>query len=218
MVANCLTTLFPVLTSVTTSTIASNTTTIKIIEVPAIQSKSSSRNFRAAQPVHFYRRSQASWSFDASSASQVFSKVSDLSLGVHHTVPMIYKIHFQGSCLLNVINGRGFIRILIDNNVLNLNRLMPNTDRRATLASQMGLNLGQVDAQGGSFFHSGSATWVCASCAKTDVVLLSPGTHIIDVGLRTDNPTARIHGGELVVEMTEYDPSVHFGFQYATVL
>ncbi|CAF1153102.1 unnamed protein product [Rotaria magnacalcarata] len=197
---------------------ASNTTTIKIIEVPTIQSKSSFGNSRAASTIHFYRRSQESWQFDASSASQVFSKVSDLSLGVHHTVPMIYKIHFQGSCLHSVVAGRGLIRILVDNNVLNLNRLMPNTDRRATLASQMGLTLEQLDAQGGSFFYSGLTTWVCASCAKTDVVLLSPGTHIIDVGLRTDNPIARIHGGELVVEMTEYDPRVHFGFQYLTVL
>ncbi|CAF2030074.1 unnamed protein product [Rotaria magnacalcarata] len=196
---------------------ASNTTTIKIIEVPTIQSKVVG-NSRAASTIHFYRRSQGSWYFDASSASQVFSKVPDLSLGVHHTVAMIYKIHFQGSCLHTAVTSHGFIRILVDNNVLNLNRLMPNTDRRATLASQIGLNLEVLDLQGGSMFYSGFTTLVCVSCAKTDVVLLSPGTHIIDVGLRTDNPIARIHGGELVVEMTEYDPSVHFGFQYATVL
>lgn len=66
--------------------------------------------------------------------------------------------------------------------------------------------------------YSGTAAGFTVPNFKSELLLMPPGTHLIEVGARTDKPVVHLHSGELLLEMTEYDPELHIGLSYPKIL
>jgi len=154
----------------------------------------------------FYTVYQTMYRYELNTVSTSFVKIPGLSFVFSHTVPLLYKIRFQGGCANLMADKASFLRIMIDNKILVSNKLLPNTDRRLDFAPYLGTSLREIDARGGVFLFTplASATsWEQFSCAKTENVYLPAGMHSIDVVVRTDGVFYG-YTGELTVELVEY--------------
>ncbi|CAF3265478.1 unnamed protein product [Rotaria sp. Silwood2] len=188
-----------------------------IIEIPIIQQRSQSIYTNPLKPQYFYTRYQDVDQLFIVASTATFTQIPGLSLAVHHAVPMIYKIQAQTSPQLQKPWAHCMIHILINEKVLISNKLQPNNDKRLIGIKVWNTNINFLDIEGGSLFCSGDASAPVVPFFKSELIIMPPGTYVIEVGARTDAPPLWIHGGELRVEMTEYDPNLHVGLTYPTV-
>ncbi|CAF3837987.1 unnamed protein product [Rotaria sp. Silwood1] len=188
------------------------------MKIPILQEKSDSIINKPLRPRYFYKRYQDPDMFEIGSSTATFVKIPGLSVAVHHTVPMIYKIRVQISSQLEKTAAHSLIRFLINDQVLISDQLLPNNDNRLKSGTVWDTNIIALDFRGGSLFYSGGgATWLVVPYFKSELVLMPAGTHLIEVGARTEDPLLRIWGGELLVEVTEYDPDLYVGLAYPNV-
>ena len=160
----------------------------------------------------FYTRYSEAILFEAASVSASYLKVSGLSLALHHDQSMLYRIEFQGSCQSGT-EAYNFVHILIDGRVLIENELLPNNDRRQLVAPHLGTSIDEVDRRSAGV-HMGRSVPFVASCPRSRKVLLPNGTHSIDVGIRVTSSSMNLIGGQLEIELSTYDPTVHVGLSY----
>ncbi|CAF2118316.1 unnamed protein product [Rotaria magnacalcarata] len=199
------------------TTIQSNSTSgySDVIKVPSSQKSSLDGQCNCLPARYIYRRYQDPIAIELSQRVATFIKIPGLMVAVHHTKPMVYQIRYQGTCWIARALAYSILTILIDNQVLIANQLLPNSDRRYALASQIGGK--SADLRGGSYWYSGSAAGTCFSWYKTELVLIPTGTHVIEVGVRAENTILHLWGGELTVDMTEYDSTQYSNLAYPTV-
>ena len=86
---------------------------------------------------------------------------------------MLYRLQFQGSCVLSTRDNNGFVRFLIDGRVLISNYLVNNNDQRHLLAPELGSSVIEIDHRGGGMIYSGGGgADVGMACSKSDIVYL----------------------------------------------
>ncbi|CAF4236762.1 unnamed protein product, partial [Rotaria magnacalcarata] len=91
-----------------------------------------------------------------------------------------------------------FLGFMIDNRILNSNRLLPNNNkRRQSVAADLGESIDAVDSRAGGPLINGPTGGYAFSCAKFDTVYLPRGTHVIEVAMRSTKPGTALIGGEL---------------------
>lgn len=200
------------------STTASSNSTyngLEIIRIPSNQKRSSNGQCNCLPSRFLYRRYQDPIKFEVTQVIDSFIKIPGLMMAVHHSDPMIFQIRYQGASY--IANGYAFsiTTILIDNRVLTANQLFPNNNRRHELASKIGGN--EADYRGGKYWHSGGTSGLSLSSSRTELVLLPAGVHVIEVGVRAINTQLHLWGGELIVEVTEYDSRQYSSFTFPTV-
>ena len=71
-----------------------------------------------------------------------------------------------------------------------------------------------LDFRGGSVFYSDSSHMLTVPYFKSELILMPPGTHLIEVGARTEEPILQLWCGEVILKITEYDPNLHIGLEY----
>ena len=96
--------------------------------------------------------------------------------------------------------GDSWARIMIDDQILVSNRLLPNTKDRQAAEPTLGSSNREVDWRGGAFIYG--TGFVTFPCVKLETVYIPGGTHSVDVGVRTAGSLG-VHGGELFVEVVE---------------
>lgn len=192
---------------------ASNSNT-SVITIPAMRSRISSSGI-SNQINHVFTRYQEAILFEAASVSASFIKIPGLSLAVHHDQSMFYRISFQGGCQSGTL-AYNFVHFLIDGRVLIENELLPNNDRRQTVAQHLGNNINEIDRRSGGVYMGYNVPLV-ASCPRFQTVVLPRGTHTIDVGIRINTPTMNLIGGQLNVELSTYDSNEQLGLSYPVI-
>ncbi|CAF3601789.1 unnamed protein product [Rotaria socialis] len=199
------------------TTIQSNSTSgySDVIKIPSSQTSSLDRQCNCVPARYIYRRYQDPIKFELSQQADTFIKIPGLMVAAHHTKPMVYQIRYQGTCWIARNLAQSILTILIDNQVLIANQLLPNSNRRYALASQIGGK--SADLRGGSYWYSGTAAGASFSWYKTELVLMPAGTHVIEVGVRAENTILHLWGGELTIDMTEYDSAQYSTLTYPTV-
>ncbi|CAF1166970.1 unnamed protein product [Adineta steineri] len=149
---------------------------------------------------------------------KIFTKIPGLMFVIHHTEPLVYQLQFQGSCQLFTPNINGFIRFLIDGRVLVRNYLLPNTDNRHLLVPELGSGVDNLDHIGGGMLYSAQSVGIAMSCPKSDLIYMPAGTHVVEVAARTNiNGPMVVWGGELSVQLTQYDPAVSLALSHPIV-
>ncbi|CAF2034659.1 unnamed protein product [Rotaria magnacalcarata] len=105
---------------------------------------------------------------------------------------------------------------MIDDRLLYVNKLVLNTADRYKYDNQCE-NLGCFEHIGGYYWHTTSAA--VTTVVFNDIIYLSPGLHVFDVGVRGGpdyNPSAggyplEISGWVLTMEVIQYDPKTNIG-------
>jgi hypothetical protein len=137
---------------------------------------------------------------------------------IHHKHPTVYQLHFQGSCLLSSAYIHGFVRFLIDGRVLVSNYLLPNNDQRHLRAPELGADLNQFDYRAGGMSFSSGSPHIAMSCPKSDLIYMPAGTHVVEVGARTyGNGGITVYGGELSVQLTQYDSKMNLELSHPVI-
>ncbi|CAF2028751.1 unnamed protein product [Rotaria magnacalcarata] len=165
------------------------------------------RNDGLKSPKFYFKYQPEDWSLNI--VSYVFSKVPGLSFAFHHTKPLVYSVRFQGTCATISPNRRSFVKIMIDDQILSGNQLMPNTARRASFSPEgydEATKLVRTDQIGGLYLWS--QVYAHIPCIKLETFLLPPGVHTIDVVARTEQILS-IYGGELHIRLAEFDSSIN---------
>ncbi|CAF1562466.1 unnamed protein product [Rotaria magnacalcarata] len=105
---------------------------------------------------------------------------------------------------------------MIDDRLLYVNKLVLNTADRYKYDNQCE-NLGCFEHIGGYYWHTTSAA--VTTVVFNDIIYLSLGLHVFDVGVRGGpdyNPSAggyplEISGWVLTIEVIQYDPKTNIG-------
>jgi hypothetical protein len=165
-----------------------------------------------------YIRRQDIISYTIPVPSDIFTKIPGLMLAVHHAHPIVYRLEFQGSCQLNAAAINGFVRFLIDGRVLVSNYLLPNNARRHWLAPELGTSLDEFDHHAGGMIMSAGSPGIAMSCPKSDLIYMPAGTHVVEVAARTRyNGGIIVWGGELSVQLTQYDAAVNLELSHPII-
>lgn len=138
--------------------------------------------------------------FLVNTATTVFFKIPGLSIILHHPKSRLYKIRVHGQIHTPSVRGGTFVCVMIDNQILILNKLYSNTVEHRNVQSLSGSNiLGEFDWRGGVFVWIGASASML-SFSKSEFVYLLAGVHAIEVGVRTGN-SMQIEGFDLSVEV-----------------
>ena len=166
-----------------------------------------------------YLRYQETFDYTIGVSSYVFSKIPGLTFAINHDRPMLYRLQFQGSCVLSTRDNNGFVRFLIDGRVLISNYLVNNNDQRHLLAPELGSSVIEIDHRGGGMIYSGGGgADVGMACSKSDIVYMPQGTHIVEVAARMrDLGALHVLGGQLSIELTQYDSDVNLGLSHPVI-
>ncbi|CAF1360908.1 unnamed protein product [Rotaria magnacalcarata] len=164
-------------------------------------------------PIHqFYFKTQPHYSaLDISSTGDLFVKIPELSIAFHHQRPLLCRIDYRGSLYTPVAGHHTFHRIMIDNKILHSNKLIPNSPERGNAISPSTSNLYLVDAFAGSVFWA--AVSLDLGVSNSEVVYLKPGTHTIDVAVRTAR-RAIFQSGELRIELIELQSKTNINLPF----
>ncbi|CAF1549078.1 unnamed protein product [Adineta ricciae] len=163
----------------------------------------------------YYVKQQLPRSFELQGPSETFVKLPGLTLPFYHTQPLLYKIKFEGKCYSPHSKGIWlYLRLMIDDYLLYINRLLPNTANRYQYIGEYQENHNN-DHLGGFFWFSNSPSVI--ACSFSDMIYLNPGLHVFDVGTRGGYlvgtfPTY-VQAGVLTVEMIEYDQYADIGIK-----
>ncbi|UJR06616.1 hypothetical protein I4U23_010900 [Adineta vaga] len=162
----------------------------------------------------YYVKQQLPRVFTLHGPSETFVKLPGLTIPFYHTQPLLYKIKFEGKCFSPHSKAIWlYLRLMIDDYLLYINRVLPNTADRYKYIGEYPDNDGN-DYLGGLYWHSNSVSVI--TCSFSDIIYLNPGLHVVDVSVRGglgDSgafPTY-VHGGVLTVEMIEYDQYADIG-------
>ncbi|CAF2374327.1 unnamed protein product [Rotaria sp. Silwood2] len=144
--------------------------------------------------------------------TEAFVKVPGLTIPFHHTVPLLYKIQFEGSCY----SGQSawlYLRFMIDDYLLYVDKFVPNTNDRYQLFPEDTENNG-IDYIGGFYWYTNAVA--VTTCAFSSIVNLNPGVHVIDVGARGgyrnhSNFPVKVIGGILRVELINFKSQTNIG-------
>ena len=180
-----------------------------------IQSKSSQANVRRLESYHSKQQQPRSYALQG--FSETFVKLPGTTLTFHHKEPMLYKVRFEGKCY--TAHGGPiwlYLHLMVDDYLLYVDTFLPNTVDRYKYNAGYWNNDGS-DYIGGFYWHANSPT--VTTCVFSDVVYLTPGLHVLDVGVRGGYsaqaglfPTY-VHGGVLTVELIQYDRSADIGMR-----
>ncbi|CAF1464736.1 unnamed protein product [Rotaria magnacalcarata] len=163
----------------------------------------------------FHTRYQEPEQFTLNSDDTIFVKVPGLMFVVSHEQPTVYELRFRGSCRMWNSWYQLFLGFMIDNRILNSNRLLPNNNkRRQSVAADLGESIDAIDSRAGGPLINGPTGGYAFSCAKFDTVYLPRGTHVIEVAMRSTKPGTAVIGGELHVKLTQYDPNADINLSF----
>ncbi|CAF2209539.1 unnamed protein product [Rotaria magnacalcarata] len=163
---------------------------------------------------YFYVRYQ-SLPFVQRTVSNSFVKIPGLELAVYHAQPALYRIMFQGNC--QGLPGYKYVQILIDGRVLIANYLLPNTDKRQAVASELGSSTHEIDSRDGGTHLVSTEGSMISSCPRFRSVYLPSGVHIVEVGVRISNSDLAMYDGQLQVELISYDTNVRLGLEHPKI-
>jgi hypothetical protein len=165
-----------------------------------------------------YFRQQDTIFYTIPQPSNVFTKIPGLMFAISNAHPTVYRLQFQGSCQLTAAQINGFVRFLIDGRILVSNYLLPNNDRRHLVAPELGTDLHAFDHRGGGMIMSAGSPFIAMSCPKSDLVYMPAGTHVVEVAARTThNGGIIVWGGELSVQLTQYDSTVNLELPHPVI-
>ncbi|CAF4126325.1 unnamed protein product [Rotaria magnacalcarata] len=163
----------------------------------------------------FHTQYQEPEQFTLNSDDTIFVKVPGLMFAVSHEQPTVYELHFRGSYRMWNFWYQLFLGFIIDNRILNSNRLLPNNDKhRQSVAADLGESIDAIDSRAGGPLINGPTGGYAFSCAKFDTAYLSRGTHIIEVAMRATKPETTMIGGESHAKLTQYDPDANINLSF----
>ncbi|CAF4966915.1 unnamed protein product [Rotaria sp. Silwood1] len=169
------------------------------------------------QSQNYYTKMQQPRSYTIHGASSTFVKVPGLTIPFYHTEPLLYKIRLEGKAYSP--HSRGvwmFARLMIDDYLLYVNKLVPNTADRYKYDNQCG-DLDCFEYRGGFYWYATSPTWT--TVVFNDIIYLTPGLHVFDVGVRGGpdyNPSIGMypiytHTWVLTMEVIQFDRQANIG-------
>ena len=180
-----------------------------------IQSKSSQANVRRSESYHSKQQQPRVYTLQGS--SETFVKLPGTTLAFHHTEPLLYKVRFEGKCYSqHAQNIWLYLHLMVDDYLLYVDKFLPNTDDRYKHIAGYSTN-DLVDYIGGFHWHASSST--LNTCVFSDIVYLTAGLHVMDVGVRGGLNAQRgafptyVQNGVLTVELIQYDRSADIGMQ-----
>ncbi|CAF1967222.1 unnamed protein product [Rotaria magnacalcarata] len=146
--------------------------------------------------------------------SEEFVKLPGLTMTFQHTMPVLYKIRFEGTCFSTHSSQIWlYLRLMINDYLFYVDKFVPNAaDRYRYFRGDTG-NDG-IDYVGGLYFYSTSPT--VTTCGFSNIVSLNPGFHIIDIGARSGYLMygafpVQVIGGILSVEAIQFDTDANIG-------
>ena len=154
---------------------------------------------------------QSNAGYAINQASDTFDKVPGLTMSFYHAEPLLFKVQFEGKCYSPMTQITLFLRLMINDYVLHLDKFAPNTADRYKYLSDSG-DLTYID-------HIGGYTWYAFSrgtttCAFSDIVYLDRGLHVFDLGARGRDDSAfpiNILYGVFRIESIQYDSCANIG-------
>ena len=165
-----------------------------------------------------YIRRQNMISHTIAAPSDIFTTIPGLMFAIHHAHPIVYRLEFQGTCKLSATGSNGFVRFLIDGRVLVSNYLLPNTAQRHSVAPELGKDLNEFDYRAGGMIYNSESLGIAMSCPKSDLIYMPAGTHVVEVAARArGNGGINVYGGELSVQLTQYDSAVNLELSHPIV-
>ncbi|CAF0838722.1 unnamed protein product [Adineta steineri] len=186
-----------------------------VLPMNTIQIPSNRMNNNFIRSERYYIKQQVPRVFPIQGPSQTFVKVSGLTMPFHHTEPLLYKIKYEGRCLSSYFNSTWLhLRFMIDDNLLYLDKFLPNTANRYQYNTGYSEN-DSLDYIGGLYWFVNTPT--VTQCSFSDIIYLNPGLHVVDVGVRGGHargafPTYVV-GGALTIELAEYDLHADVGMK-----
>ncbi|CAF1489247.1 unnamed protein product [Rotaria magnacalcarata] len=188
-----------------------------VVEVKNVELKQRSYSHNLILDHSIHQRYQDPLNYYIGVPSEVFTKIPGLTFTVHHTKPMLYRLSFQALCTVSARGSNGFLRFLIDGRVLISNYLLPNNDKRQTSAPELGDSVLNIDHRGGGVLYTGDSPGAGLACLKWDDVYMREGTHIVEVSGRTGFGVLRVIGGQLSVDLIQYDSTANIQLPFPII-
>ncbi|CAM4850209.1 unnamed protein product [Rotaria magnacalcarata] len=188
-----------------------------VVEVRNIELKQRSYSYNLILDHSIHQRYQDSFDYFIGVPSEVFTKIPGLTFIVHHTKPMLYRLSFQALCTVSTRDSNGYLRFLIDDRVLISNYLLPNNDQRQKSAPELGDSVLQIDHRGGGVLYSGGSPGTGLACLKWDDVYMREGTHLVEVAGRAGSGVLRVIGGQLSVDLIQYDSTANIQLPFPII-
>ncbi|CAF0862638.1 unnamed protein product [Adineta steineri] len=163
----------------------------------------------------YYVKQQLPNTFAIQGPSETFVKVPGLTLPFNHVEPLLYKIKFEGRCVLPYSKVTWFhLRFMINDNLLYIDKFLPNTANRYQYITGYSNNDG-LDYTGGFYGHTYSLA--VTQCSFSDIIYLNPGLHVVDVVARSGYAAGAfpiiLRNGALTIELVEYDLYADIGMK-----
>lgn len=152
----------------------------------------------ATAPYQIYIKRQGTEDFNFVPTNN-FVFVPNLNEAFHVTKNTLFKITFQGSLWNgpNVIHQ--FIQIMVNDNLIIGDKILPNTAHRVNFG--IGNDLQAVDTNAG-MYHS-QVGGIMMLITREAFVYLPPGTWSFNVGVRSMQSQGWVRGGVVTYELTE---------------
>ncbi|CAF0951863.1 unnamed protein product [Didymodactylos carnosus] len=201
-------------------TLVSCSETRQISETIHVQDSRSSRYAYGRLAEQYYCKYQNPYVYALNDRLDIFSKIPGLTSTFTLPQPTLYKITFQANCKV-AVPGRLFLRIMVNDQLIIGDRLIPNTSDRHLNQTILGTTLTEVDCRGGCFQYSGIDRvewgWTEYACSKTEIIYLKPGVHVFDVGVRINEREFEIIGGILQFELIQYEQNSNIGIPLSDI-
>jgi hypothetical protein len=141
--------------------------------------------------------------------SGIYTKGSGLSFAFYHATPLVYRLSFEGECRISETGAVFQLEFMYDDNLLrNNDRLVPNDGHDPSYYVP-------------THWHPPSAHAHHEICIHSEIVHLSSGIHLIDVGFRLfavsfPNSYFSVSRATLTIELIQYNPNVNHGLPMIT--
>ena len=180
-----------------------------------IQSKSSQANVRQSESYHSKQQQPRSYALQG--FSETFVKLPGTTLAFHHSEPLLYKVRFEGKCYTpHAASTFLYLHLMVDDYLLYVDRFLSNTAERYNYNAGYPNNH-ESDQIGGFSWFASSVT--LTTCAFSDILYLTPGLHVIDVGVRGGYSAQDgtfpilVLNGVLTAELIQYDRFADIGMR-----
>lgn len=161
------------------------------------------------QSQKFFRKFQEPTTFTISGASNVYAKVTGLTLAFNHAYPLLYKIKFDAICFSPKVNTWVFPRIMVNEVLIYNDKLIQNKEDRYNSIP------GFTDVH--MFDHIGVGQYaffapMAMAITKSEWIYLQPGLHVIDAVVRAiGEMPVHIYYGVLSIELIEFKMEANIG-------
>ncbi|CAF1133821.1 unnamed protein product [Rotaria magnacalcarata] len=105
---------------------------------------------------------------------------------------------------------------MINNKVLISNHLLSNTNDRANTAAifALGADLNDFDLRDDSIIYNEIRAGIFFPYTKVELVLLPPGLHAVEMGVRIKGNNVNVNWNTFTVELVEYAPGANIKLEY----